>query len=164
MWILVNKNSSNNKPQKNVAVVSYNSRGFSYQKQEFCKALTSVAVIGDNLPMLCNQENFLLAANVYKINQTFQNYHCFINPAIKTSHDKGRGKNGMFIAIPNIIKNLVEDVSPGFWRIQAVIIKFPSSSTLLINTYCPVDPKDNSDNADLIENSENITKVKIQVS
>ena len=47
----------------------------------------------------------------------------------------------MFIAVPKIIQNNVTDVSPGFWRIQAVSIKSSSSTILLINSYFPQDPK-----------------------
>ena len=47
----------------------------------------------------------------------------------------------MFIAVPKLIQNQVTDVSPGFWRIQAVTINTSSSTNLLINSYFPQDPK-----------------------
>jgi hypothetical protein len=64
-------------------------------------------------------------------------YQVLINPAIKINHDSGRPKNGMFIAFPESIKNCVTDVSPSFWRIQAVKFKFGNSIILLINSYFP---------------------------
>ena len=103
--------------------MSYNSRGFAPEKQEFCQLITSETIIGDKLPILCNQENFVLRGNSYKINQSFPNYHCIIKPAMKETHDKGRARNGMFIAIPEILKNCVNDVSPDFLGIQAITIK-----------------------------------------
>ena len=126
--------------------ISYNSRGFSKQKQEFCQSLISKSIIGDRLAIFCNQENFLLRSSCYKINQTFPNHYCFSNPAIKSTHDKGRAKNGMFTAVPNSIKNQVKDVSPGHWRIQALTISCSTSRILLINSYFPTDPKTNNFN------------------
>ena len=34
----------------------------------------------------------------------------------------------------------MKDVSPAFWRAQAIILKIGSSRILLINTYFPTDP------------------------
>ena len=87
--------------------MSYNSRGFSEQKQDFCKTLLSKSVIGNREAFLCNQENFLLRGSSHKISCTFPAHHCIIKPAVKSSHDKGRGKNGMFIAVPNSLRNQV---------------------------------------------------------
>ena len=140
--------------------LSYNSRGFSEQKQNFCMSLTSKSIIGDQLAILCNQENFLLRSSSYKIIRTFPDHHCFINPAIKTGHDKGWARNGMFIAVPNCMVNNVSDVSPGHWRIQALTISSAASTTLLINSYFPVDPKTNDfDENELIEILQVIQRV-----
>ena len=58
----------------------------------------------------------------------------------------------MFIAFPDCFKNRVLDVSPDFWRIQAVKIQFKSSSLLLINSYFPTDPqRNNCDESELLE-------------
>ena len=58
----------------------------------------------------------------------------------------------MFIAFPDTIKNQVTDVSPSFWRLQAIKIKFVSSTLLLINSYFPTDPqRDSADETDLLE-------------
>ena len=129
-------------------------------KQSFCNSLLSKNIIGDRLAILCNQENFLLRSSSYKINRTFPNHHCFINPAVKISHDKGRARNGMFIAVPNSMVNSVSDVSPGHWRIQAITISSPVSTTLLINSYFPVDPKTNNfDEAELQETLQAVSHV-----
>ena len=87
--------------------MSYNSRGFDVVKQMVCKFLTSENIIGDKIPILCNQENFLLKANTYKIYQALQGFHCFVNPAVKNSHDKGRPQGGLFIAVPDKLKSKV---------------------------------------------------------
>ena len=106
---------------------------------------------GDCYPILCNQENFLLRANSYKIKQSLKGTHVIIKKAEKNAHDNGRPKNGMFIAVPAEIKEYVTDVSPNHWRVQAVIIRADPCSILLINTYFPTDPKvSDFDSAELI--------------
>ena len=134
------------KTTQQACVISYNSRGFSGMQQEFIKTLVSGQTVGDKIPILCNQENFILRGNFYKILQTLPGFHLFINPAVKTSLDRGRPKGGMFIAVPNSIKSQVTDVSPGHWRVQAVTISSSSSCTLLINTYFPCDSRQAEDN------------------
>ena len=149
--------------QKPVCIISWNSRGSSEQKLQFMNHLVSPQVIGDNIPILCNQENFILKANVYRIFQSVPGFYFFINPAIKDSHDRGRPRNGMFIGIPEYIKSFVKDVSPNHWRVQAVIIENHQSRTLLINTYFPFDKRegrnDEADNDDLIETISIINNV-----
>ena len=143
-----------------VCVLSYNSRGFSDIKADFIKLLVSDTVTGNKIPFLCNQENFLLKDNSYKIKQAIPDFQLVINPAIKKDLNHGRPSNGMFIAFPDSIKNQVTDVSPGFWRLQAVKIKFMSSNLLLINSYFPTDPqRNNADNAELLETLGHIKQI-----
>ena len=82
-----------------MCLISYNSRGFSEMNQNFMKTLTSDQVIGDKIPILCNQENFILRGNFYKILQAMTGFHVIFNPAVKNSLDCPKG--GMFIAIPD---------------------------------------------------------------
>ena len=96
---------------------------------------------GESYPILCNQENFILNANRYKIKQCLDNEHIIFKPAVKNTHDNGRPKNGMFIAVPLAIKEKVTDVSPHHWRVQAVILHTQNNRILLVNTYFPTDPK-----------------------
>ena len=121
---------------------------------DFIKYLVSSQVVGDKLPILCNQENFILKGNSYKLFQTLPNYNFIINPALKNSLDRGRPKNGMFIAFPNKIKNFVTDVSPGHWRVQAAIISSPKSRTLLINSYFPFDKREGERDENDMNNDE----------
>jgi hypothetical protein len=93
---------------------------------------------GNNLPILCNQENFLLKANLFKIKQCLPNSHIFFKPASKQGIT-GRPKNGMFIAIPKAIKNRTTDVSPASSRVQAIIIERENKKLLVINSYFPQD-------------------------
>jgi hypothetical protein len=123
--------------QNIVCFISYNSRGFSESQQQVVHKLSSPNIVGNKLPIICNQENFILKGNSYKIIQTLPNFHMFINPAIKEDINTGRPKGGMFIAVPDSIKRFVNDVSPGHWRIQAVTILSSSTKTLLINSYFP---------------------------
>ena len=125
-----------------MCMIFYNSRGFSDIKVEFMKFLLSNSVTGNRVPILCNQENFMLRENAYKLRQALPDYQLLINPAVKKDLTSGRPSNGMFIAFPDNIKNYVTDVSHGFWRVQAVRIRFKSSSLLLINSYFPLIPRE----------------------
>ena len=105
-------------------------------------------------------ENFILRDNSYKLFSELPGFQLIINPAVKNTHDKGRPKNEMFVAFPNEIKNNVVDISPSFWRLQAVKIKFGSLTTLLINSYFPVDPRrPNIDDAELQETLSHIRDI-----
>ena len=113
--------------------------------------LVSPEIVGEKIPILCNQENFILKANSYKLFQAIPGFQFFINPAIKPLQDRGRPSNGMFICVPESIKSCVTDVSPGHWRVQAVVIASEHSRTLLINSYFPFDKRDQLDNEGLTE-------------
>ena len=125
---------------KKICLVSYNSRGFGLEKQGFIQEIVNVICV-DKLTIFCNQENFLLRSNVYKIQQTLPSFQLYIKPAIINGHDRGRAKNGMFVAVPDCLKNQVEDISPDFYRIQVLRIKMKTSSFLLVNSYFPCDPQ-----------------------
>ena len=121
-------------------MISYNTRGFSKNKEDVCNYLLKTHFSHNKLTLLCNQEHFLLKANCYKIKKALPGFFMLIKPAVKNAHDKGRPKGGLFIAVPDILKNEVNDVSPAFWRTQAITLKIGSSRILLINTYFPTDP------------------------
>ena len=130
-----------------LCIFSYNSRGFSKSKQDFLQALTIIA--SDSLPVICNQENFLLKANEYFSRNSLPDYHIIFNPATKEDLG-GRPKNGMFVAVPDSVKEKVKDVSPPSNRMQSLLFKFDTCKILLINTYFPTDPKTNDfDDTDL---------------
>ena len=151
--LIINAGSNNTE----LCVVLYNSRGFGSLKQEYCRHLTSSATVGNLIPILCNQEHFILRGNSYKISQALSNSHLIIKPAVKDSHSRGRARGGLFIAVPDYFKNNIQDVSPTFWRLQAALIKTEGSSILLINSYFPVDPRTvNIDEDELNEVFENI--------
>ena len=94
----------------------------------------------NHYPILCNQENFLLEGNRYKIKQCLPNARIFYEKAIKNSLE-GRPMNGMFIAVANDITENVLDVSPNHWRVQAITLKANNNRILIINTYFPIDPR-----------------------
>ena len=146
--------------ETDLCVFSYNSRGFGALKQGFCNHLSSRSVVGNKIPILCNQENFILRSNSYKLNQALPNFHLVINPAEKGSHCKGRPRGGMFIAVPDYFKNNIQDVSPGHWRLQAILVKTEGSIILLINSYFPVDPRtvvnDENELNEIFQNIRNI--------
>ena len=120
-----------------LCIYSYNSRGFCQQKKDMCITLANLCK--DKYSIICNQENFLLRNNAYKINQVMENHYCFIKPAVKNNHDKGRPRNGMFISIPLVLRDVTKDVSPNNWRVQAIIINVKNKRILLINSYFPTD-------------------------
>ena len=102
----------------------------------------------------------MLKGNVNKIYRAFPGFNCFIKPAVKNNHDKGRPRNGMFIVFTEEIKNDVEDISPAFWRIQAAKIKSGNNATVIINSYFPQDPRTQTfDESELIETLECIKNV-----
>ena len=140
--------------------MSYNSRGFCTAKQDFCNILLSDNTVGSSVPILCNQENFILRANSYRINNALPGFYTVIKPAVKNNFDSGRPKNGMFIAVPDMYKNILEDVSPNYWRLQAVVLNCSNCRILLINSYFPVDPKtQNFDDSELLETLNHIRNV-----
>ena len=68
----------------NLKIISWNSRGFNEYKSDFLKEY-----ICDNT-IICNQENFILQQNVYKIvNNLGDKYHVYLKPAVKQNLDKG---------------------------------------------------------------------------
>ena len=45
----------------------------------------------------------------------------------------------MFIAVPNEIKENIQDVSPNNWRVQTIVVRTLTSKILIINSYLPTD-------------------------
>ena len=94
---------------------------------------------GNKLPILCNQENFLLRSNNYLLDKSFPNCHIVFKPASKETF-LGRPKNGMFIAVPDCMKDAIRDVSPNHWRLQAITITVGQCTILVISCYFPNNP------------------------
>ena len=129
-------------------------------KKTLINYFSSPEVIGSKIPIICSQETFILRENSYNLTQALPGFQLVINPAVKNSHDRGRPRNGMYIAYPANIRNIVTDVSPGYWRLQAVVLNFESTSTLLINSYFPTDPRaPNADQSELLEVLSNIRDI-----
>ena len=118
---------------KDICIFSYNSRGFHEDNQAVCKDLPKIA--GNKFSIICNQENFLLNGNKYKIEQCLPDHHIYFKPATGLT---GRPKNGMFVAIPKHLKTHVTDVSPAYSRIQAVIMKTINRNILIMNALIEV--------------------------
>ena len=108
-------------------------------------------------------KHFILRGNSYKISQALPCSHIVVKPAVKESHTKGRPRGGLFIAVPDYFKNNIQDASPSYWRLQAVLIKTQGSTILLINSYFPVDPRTmNIDENELSEVFQNIRNIILQ--
>ena len=69
--------------------------GFGSLKQEYCRQLSSSAVVGNKIPIIVNQEHFILRSNSYKISQALPSSHLIVKPATNNSYCKGRAK-GVF--------------------------------------------------------------------
>ena len=103
----------------------------------------------DYYPILSNQENFLLQGNRYLAKNCLLDARLVFKKAVKDNFE-GRPKNGMFVAVPDVIKQQANDVSPAHWRIQAIILSTSRNRILFINSYFPTDPKTaTSDTSDL---------------
>ena len=130
---------------KNMRIYSYNSRGFDLIKQKICKELMDVK--NKIIPIVCNQENFVLEGNAHIIRKALEGFHVYIKPATKDKFD-GRPKNGMFIALPKDLRNKTKDISPKNDRIQAILLETVDGPLMIINSYFPPDPKTRSYNLD----------------
>ena len=106
---LYTNNINFNPDIKDICIFSYNSRGFHEDNQAVCKDLPKIA--GNKFSIICNQENFLLKGDKYKIEQCLPDHHIYFKPATKVGLT-GRPKHGMFVAIPKHLKAHVTDVSP----------------------------------------------------
>ena len=94
--------------------------------------------------------------------QCLPNARVIFKEAIKDSFE-GRPKNGMFVAIPLEIKELVIDVSPTHWRVQAIILSTPNNKVLIINSYFPTDCRGNEfDTTDLFSTLSAINSVLVE--
>ena len=122
--------------KESICIFSYNSRGFSENKQDICKMI----MLHSNNPILCNQDKFVLQCNRFKIKQCLPNARIFCKKAVKDSLE-GQPKNGMFITVPHEIGGLVTDASPNHWRVQSIVLKAGINRTLIINSYFPTDPR-----------------------
>ena len=122
---------------KNIRLLSYNSRGFGFVTQQFYRNLLNM----DNnvIPILCNQENFILKGNDYISRKALPEFHVIFKPV--TKEHLGRPKNGIFIALPGNLRNKVKDISPNSSRVQAMVLDTDSEKLMIINTYFPQDPK-----------------------
>ena len=137
-FINVSNSILSNFQDKYFCIYSYNSRGFAADKQEVCKKLLQDDKMV--IPILCNQEHFLLKANGYMIQQALHGYHIVFKLAENEFLD-GRPKNGMFIAIPSELKSKVKEISLAHPRLQAMTLDTGCKTLLVINVYFPQDPK-----------------------
>ena len=118
---------------RNIRIFSYNCRGFGLVTQ-FCRDLLNM----DNnvIPILCNQENFILKGNDYIIQKALPDFHVIFKPATK-EHLEGRSQNGM----PVNLRNEVKEISPNISRVQAILLDTDSEKLMIMYAYFPQDPK-----------------------
>ena len=131
----------------NITILSYNSTGFSVDKQIFINILLSV--LKNNTPILCGQEHFIQSGNkktkhlLQKVITAFPGFKCFASPAINANSEVigGRAKGGLWICWPQDLDTYVKRIKTTHWRVQAVIFDFEYIKICLINVYHLTDPK-----------------------
>ena len=99
--------------------------------------------------IILNQENFLLRNNGYLAKNALPQHHLIIKPASKAGLE-GRPKNGMFIAVPSLMKEFAKEMIVSSDRLQCVIVELKSCKMLLINSYFPTDPRTDFDENELL--------------
>lgn len=127
--------------------ISFNSTGFSDQKRKLIYKISQMP--SHILPIICNQENFVLKSNMYMIKQTLPNFHVVFKPAVKQNLNAGRPKNGMFVAYPDDVIDKVTDISPKNPRIQCLLFQLNTCAILFMNVYFPTDNRSNEVNYEL---------------
>ena len=142
----------------NFCIISYNSRGYDSNKQKFINMLTTIS--GNELTIICNQENFILKNNNYIVKKSLPDHHIIFNPAEKVGLE-GRPINGMYIAVPKSMKEMVKDVTPKqSKRVQGILLTIDMRRFLIINTYFPTDPKtSNFDETELLSTLSNVKQI-----
>ena len=131
---------------KNLCIISYNSRGFNSCKRDFIRSLPFATGCRT---FIFNQENFLLRSNGYIAQKALPEHRIIFKPATKDGLD-GRPKYGMFIAVPSCLNENVKEIPVESNRIQSIIVTIESYRMLLINLYFPTDPKTDFDESELL--------------
>ena len=131
---------------KEVCIISYNSRGFSSCKRDFMKNFPLIAGCD---AIIMNQENFLLKKNGYMARNALPEHHLILKPASKEGLE-GRPQNGMFIAVPSTLKDVAKDVFIRSDRLQCVIVDLNLCKVMLLNSYFPTDPRKDFDENELL--------------
>ena len=120
-----------------LSIFSYNSRDFNTTTQD---TIQTLSISGSSLPIICNQENFLLKVNEYKIRQCLPDHHILLKFLNLLPNRILMVDQKMFIAVHSCLKEKVEYVSPLPPRIQIALIETQNCKIILINTYFPRDP------------------------
>ena len=131
---------------KKVCIISYNSRGFDSSKRDF---IGKIPMIAGCDTIILNQENFLLKNNGYLAKNALPQHHLILKPASKVGLE-GRPKNGMFIAVPSLMKEFAKEMNVSSDRLQCVIVELKTCKILLINSYFPTDPRADFDENELL--------------
>ena len=122
--------------------MSYNSTGFNIQRAEFITDL--VYSLGHKNFFLSIQEHFLMARSVQLIDRLLPDDLCVYSVAAFKEDDirRGRGKGGLSMIWPKSIDKFVTRIPiKSTNRVQACLLKFPSTTIIWLNTYFPTDPQ-----------------------
>ena len=136
---------------------SYNSTGFSCQRQEFVsrKLLPSCDI-------LCLQETWHIPGGESKFNR-FPGFQFFAVSGVEISRGPliGRPYGGVVILYRKTIANLVQHIPTGSSRLCAIKLQSNGASCVLINCYLPCDdnsgqPVESSDLAEVLAGIERV--------
>ena len=110
--------------------------------------------------IFCIQEHFLLRANVFKIQNEFNDFNSVILPATKDNNimSKGRPSGGLAIFWKNSLNKYVKPINiPNSTRTQAITL---NNNLIIINSYFPCDTQDENFNEfELIKCLEEISGI-----
>ena len=158
----VNNSTGGGENSHNVAIMSYNSTGWTDMKVNFVNILLQAHGI-----LICGlQEHFILENNLYRIN-CFQNYEVFSIPAVKNNDvlHRGRPSGGLSIIYHQMLCKVATPLRvPNSSRVQGLKVNLSNSPLLIINSYFPNDPRTvDFDDSVLLQTLEDIKYLVNQV-
>ena len=131
-------NSINSVCYTQLALLSYNSTGWSAAKADFINTV----MLSHGILFCALQEHFKLESNLSKLD-CFNGFEVFSVPAYKNNNfvHAGRPAGGLsLIYSDKFSKFATRLVCPNSHRVQGLKLNFPNGPVLFINTYIPTDP------------------------
>ena len=125
---------------RTLSFMSQNTDGWSEQKADTLLTLLNT----HNVPFCFIQEHMRLSKNLYKIQESFDDFLAFSIPAQKSNNiiNRGHPSGGLSILYrKNLEQYVTEIIVPDSRRVQAIHFKQSNSAYVFINVYFPTDPQ-----------------------
>ena len=138
-----------------ISFLSYNSTGWNKFKAQFVKD----TVKSKGALILGMQEHFLLDENVFKLEDSLENFEAFTIPAFKSDLciSGGRPSGGLSLLYSKSIGHSVKRILvPNSKRVQGITLLNQGEKVLVINAYFPTDNRNNQ-NDELLTALHDIT-------